>query len=165
MLDAVSAGGYGVAASIAIAAGWTCRRMRTIARCGRVPHDCRIAAGPENLLAVAAAEIHLAVAAITKVAPMLDMRTAIPVAAAPAGSIDGDVVVVPIDAAAPIAARCPAAERITGAERNACRNNASGNVTGSAASNTGDRPDMAKPRRRRLDRNTAHKSFRDPSAR
>ena len=55
----------------------------------------------ENLLAVTSAEIKLAIAAIASA--MLDMRVAVPIAAGPAGSIDGDVIIVPIYIATPIA--------------------------------------------------------------
>jgi hypothetical protein len=62
------------------------------------------AAGIENPLTIAAAEIQalLSPAAITE--PVLDMGAAIPIVADIARPIDGDVVVAPVDIAAPIAA-------------------------------------------------------------
>ena len=85
---------------VAFATMAACRASaRAIARIAAT-QVASIAAGSENLLAIAAAKIELAIAAIATV--MLDMRVAVPIATAPAWSIDGDVIVVPTDVAAPI---------------------------------------------------------------
>jgi len=85
---------------VAFATMAACRASaRAIARIAAT-QVASIAAGSENLLAIAAAKIELAIAAIATV--MLDMRVAVPIATTPAWSIDGDVIVVPTDVAAPI---------------------------------------------------------------
>src|SRR4029077_2364791 len=129
----------GPAADIAIAAGVGAAEIRTVAAAGA-------AARLQHLLAAGAAEVQLVAAAADIIAAELGRDAGVvvtdiaamrrimrPVVAAEIVDVDravgDDVVVAPVEAAAPaIAARGPAPERIAGAERQPGRENSDADI-------------------------------------